>query len=80
MGIISVVISVAPAIGPTISGIILSSFTWHWLFWMMVPISLICLVVGGLVIRNVAEPRPAPFDVASVILSALAFGGGWCTR
>ncbi|WP_035758719.1 MDR family MFS transporter [Granulicoccus phenolivorans] len=75
MGIISVVISVAPAIGPTISGIILSSFTWHWLFWMMVPISLICLVVGGLVIRNVAEPRPAPFDVASVILSALAFGG-----
>ncbi|HEV7950719.1 MAG TPA: MFS transporter, partial [Glaciihabitans sp.] len=32
MGNISIVISVAPAIGPTISGLILSVLDWRWMF------------------------------------------------
>ncbi len=75
MGIIAIVISVAPAIGPTVSGFILNSLSWHWLFWVMLPIVLVALVVGGSVIRNIGETRRAHFDVFSVILSAFAFGG-----
>lgn len=75
MGVNSVVISVAPAIGPTLSGVILNAATWHWLFWAMVPVAALCLVVGAVVLTNVSEPRDTPFDVLSVVLSALAFGG-----
>lgn len=75
MGVNSVVISVAPAIGPTLSGIILNAATWHWLFWAMVPVAAACLIAGVFLLGNVSEPRAVPFDVASVILSALAFGG-----
>ncbi|CAD5990163.1 DHA2 family efflux MFS transporter permease subunit [Agreia sp. COWG] len=75
MGNISIVISVAPAIGPTVSGLILSVFDWRFMFWLVLPIALGALVLGFLKIPNVTEPRKAPLDVFSVILSAFAFGG-----
>ncbi len=75
MGIIAIVISVAPALGPTLSGFILNSLSWHWLFWFMLPIGILALVVGGYFITNVGETRAAHFDPLSFVLSALAFGG-----
>jgi DHA2 family lincomycin resistance protein-like MFS transporter len=75
MGNISIVISVAPAIGPTISGLILNAFSWRWLFGFVLPIALAALVLGMIKVRNVSTPRKAPLDVLSVILSAFAFGG-----
>src|SRR5699024_2723321 len=53
MGIISIVISVAPALGPTVSGFILNSLTWHWLFWIMLPIVAVTFIVGTLLIENI---------------------------
>ncbi|WIA99213.1 MDR family MFS transporter [Curtobacterium sp. MCBA15_012] len=75
MGNISIVISVAPAIGPTISGLILNAFDWRWLFGFVLPIAVAALVLGAVKVRNVSTPREAPLDVLSVVLSAVAFGG-----
>jgi DHA2 family lincomycin resistance protein-like MFS transporter len=75
MGNISIVISVAPAIGPTISGIILSTLTWRWMFILVLPIAIGALVLGAMRVKNVTEPRAVPIDVFSVILSAFGFGG-----
>ncbi|PZE55106.1 MFS transporter [Curtobacterium sp. MCPF17_001] len=75
MGNISIVISVAPAIGPTISGLILNAFSWRWLFGFVLPIALAALVLGMLKVRNVSTPRKSAIDVFSVVLSAFAFGG-----
>lgn len=46
MGIIGMVISAAPAMGPTVSGLILSVGSWRLLFWMVFPIGLIALLIG----------------------------------
>ncbi len=75
MGVITIVMSVAPALGPTVSGFILNRFTWHWLFWLVAPLIFIALVVGALFIRNIGETFRAPFDPLSVILAGLGFGG-----
>jgi DHA2 family lincomycin resistance protein-like MFS transporter len=75
MGNISIVISVAPAVGPTISGLILNAFSWRWLFGFVLPIAVAALVLGVLKVRNVTTPRRAPLDVLSVVVSAVAFGG-----
>ncbi|WP_425483025.1 MDR family MFS transporter [Cellulomonas septica] len=75
MGNISVVISVAPAIGPTISGLILSVLSWRWMFGLVLPIAVVAIVLGAMRLPNVTEPRYAKVDVTSVILSALGFGG-----
>jgi DHA2 family lincomycin resistance protein-like MFS transporter len=75
MGNISIVISVAPAIGPTISGFVLNYLHWRWMFILVLPIALAALALGARRIENVTTPRYAPLDVVSVILSAFAFGG-----
>jgi DHA2 family lincomycin resistance protein-like MFS transporter len=75
MGNISIVISVAPAIGPTISGLILSVLDWRWMFIIVLPIAVIALVVGAIRIPNVSEPRATPLDMVSVVLAAIGFGG-----
>ncbi|TXK17500.1 MDR family MFS transporter [Homoserinibacter sp. GY 40078] len=75
MGRISIVMSVAPAIGPAVSGLILQFLAWRGLFWVMLPISAAMLVIGIARVPNVSEPRKVPLDVLSVILSAFAFSG-----
>jgi len=75
IGNISIVISVAPALGPTISGLILSVFTWRWMFLLVLPIALAALIVGAIKVPNVTEPRKTPLDSLSIVLSALGFGG-----
>ncbi|WP_156448632.1 MFS transporter, partial [Mycobacterium sp. NAZ190054] len=76
MGTISIVIAVAPAVGPTLSGVILGSLNWRWMFWIVLPIALVALT-AGLVWLRVPDERqsPTPIDVISVPLSAIAFAG-----
>lgn len=75
MGNISIVMSVAPALGPAIGGVIVQAFDWRVIFILVLPISILALVLGAMRIQNVSEPRAVPLDVLSVILSAFAFGG-----
>lgn len=74
MGNISIVISVAPAIGPTISGLVLGALDWRWLFLLVLPIALASLALGAWKIRNVTEPTTAPIDLVSIPLAAIGFG------
>lgn len=75
MGNISVVIAVAPAIGPTISGLVLEHLSWRFLFVVVLPVAVAVLVLGARRMRDVTEPRATRLDVVSVVLSAVGFGG-----
>lgn len=75
MGVISIVIAVAPAIGPTISGVILDALDWRWMFWLVLPIALVAFAIGSALVENLTPTTATTFDALSVVLSALAFGG-----
>ena len=75
MGNVSIVISVAPAIGPTISGFILNYLAWRWIFLIVLPIALVMLLIGMRFVENVTETQKSRIDVLSVVLSAFGFGG-----
>jgi DHA2 family lincomycin resistance protein-like MFS transporter len=75
MGNISIVISVAPAVGPTVSGLILSSLSWRGIFWVVLPIALAALAFGAVRMVDIGEPRHIPIDILSVVLAAFGFGG-----
>lgn len=72
-GLVSVVIAVAPALGPTFSGLVLHSLGWRWIFILMLPLVVLALVVGLLLVRNFEEPTRPYLDVPSVFLSAAGF-------
>lgn len=75
MGNISVVIAVAPALGPTISGFILDHFVWRWVFGFVIPIAIIALVIGAVGMRSVGERSKTPIDYLSIPLAVFGFGG-----
>jgi len=75
MGNISIVMSLAPALGPVVGGAIVHFLPWQFLFILVLPIALLSLGLGLRLMVNVSTPRYAPLDVFSVIISALAFGG-----
>lgn len=75
MGTFGLVISFAPAIGPTLSGFIVDHWSWRVLFVMMLPIALGALVFAHFTLKNVTERTDPRLDVLSLILSTLAFGG-----
>ncbi|WP_116114230.1 DHA2 family efflux MFS transporter permease subunit [Amycolatopsis ruanii] len=75
MGTITIVIAVAPAIGPTIGGAVLASLGWRWMFWIVLPLALAALAIGAGWFRLDSATRKVPLDIPSVLLSALGFGG-----
>ena len=74
MGNIGIVISVAPALGPTIGGLILASFDWRFLFIFVLPVAIGTLVFGIVRMRSTNETRPTRIDALSVVLSVVGFG------
>jgi DHA2 family lincomycin resistance protein-like MFS transporter len=75
MGNISIVMSVAPAVGPAVGGLIVQALEWRFIFILVLPIAIFALVLGAKRVQNVTEPRKVPLDALSVVLSAFAFGG-----
>lgn len=75
MGNITVVIAVAPALGPTMSGFVLDHLGWRWIFGVVAPIALAALVIGARYVVSVSATGNQRIDVVSVPLSALGLGG-----
>ncbi|WP_089088296.1 MDR family MFS transporter [Secundilactobacillus pentosiphilus] len=74
MGTAGMVIGLAPAIGPTLSGWILMHYSWRMLFLSILPISLLVVIMGWFTLRKVLPTRKAPIDWLSVLLSVIGFG------
>lgn len=74
-GLAMLVLMAAPAISPTVSGLILSTMGFRWLFTLMLPFLAIALAGMLLFMTDVLERRESRVDVVSVILSCLGFGG-----
>lgn len=75
MGMFGLVISFAPAIGPTLSGWFIDIYPWRGLFYMVLPIVAIDLIVAYFILKNVTEKTNPKLDMTSIILSTLGFGG-----
>lgn len=75
LGIFNLVMFCAPAIGPTLSGLVIQSFSWRWLFFSIVPFSIVALILGYIYIKNVTELSKPNLDVLSILLSTIGFGG-----
>jgi len=75
IGMITVVTAVAPALGPTVGGIVLDSLGWRWLFWLALPLMAKVITIGAIKFRPGHTPSATPLDVLSVPLAAPGFGG-----
>ncbi len=75
MGNVSIAISVAPAMGPTVSGLILEHFTWRFMFVFVLPVAIAAFAIGAKYLTNVGETEKGKLDFLSVFLTVPGFGG-----
>lgn len=75
MALVTAVPAIAPAVGPAVSGLILSQLSWRWLFILMLPIIVATLALAAVKLRNVTVPERVSLDVVSLLLSIVGFGG-----
>lgn len=75
MGLVGLVIMFAPAIGPTLSGVIVEHLGWRYLFITVIPFALFSIIFAYKYLTNVSEVTKPKIDVLSIIFSTIGFGG-----
>lgn len=74
MGMVAIVLAVAPAIGPAFAGLVLHYLPWRYLFVVLLPIAAGALIVGLMFLRNIGTTRRSTLDSLSVLLAVTGFG------
>lgn len=75
MGIFGLITGFSPAIGPTLSGWILSYYQWPAIFLFVLIATLLNLLVSIKGVKNLTVTEAAQLDIPSILLSTYAFGG-----
>ena len=75
MGICGCAISLGPALGPTVAGIVLQFLTWHALFIMLIPILVLTMILAYFYLANVSSLTKPKVDIISIFLSTIGIGG-----
>lgn len=68
---------VAPILGPLVGGYLTTYWSWHWIFYLNIPISIVCVLLAWYHIPNeIADGQPKKrFDAVGFVLSGLALAG-----
>ena len=75
MGWYGLSIGVAPIISPTIAGLLVDSVGWRMIFVIAIAIMSLSLLCAVFIFEDVLPTMRKKFDVISLFISALAFGG-----
>ncbi|SUK10915.1 multidrug resistance transporter protein [Staphylococcus agnetis] len=74
MGLSGLVIQFAPAIGPTLSGVLVDHFSWRVPLYVVVVVAVIGYIFGFKYMHNFSTTKSVKLDKPSVMLSTLGFG------
>lgn len=70
MGAIGLIIGFAPAVGPSVAGLLVDSVGWRWLFGIVTILTVVVLVLSLVLLRNYGDFKRTSFDKLSVLLSS----------
>lgn len=62
---------VGPLIGPPVGGFITTYFSWHWIFWMHLPIGILGLTMATLYMPEFPAEAVPPLDIKGFFLSGI---------
>jgi DHA2 family multidrug resistance protein len=71
MGVLGIPILLAPALGPTIGGYVVTYSGWQLIFYINVPIGIIGFFMALFLLRNTAPQRGVRFDLPGFIFSTI---------
>jgi EmrB/QacA subfamily drug resistance transporter len=74
LGVWSGISGIAVALGPLVGGGVIQAASWHWIFWINVPIGIALLFAAAARLRE-SRGRPAALDLRGLALSAAGLFG-----
>jgi MFS family permease len=66
---------IGPLLGPPLGGFITTYLSWHWIFFINLPIGMIGFVLVQRFVENVRGEEQARFDFVGMILVGIGVGG-----
>src|ERR1044072_3062694 len=66
---------IGPVIGPPLGGFITTSFSWHWIFLINIPIGLLGIFMALKYIDPIRIEEPERFDLYGLVLAGIGLGG-----
>lgn len=75
MGMVGLVMGLAPALGPVLSGLVVEHYSWRILFYGVLPVAIANLFLAYASLKNVGDKNAAQLDLLSVLYSSLGFAG-----
>ena len=66
---------IGPLLGPPVGGFITTYISWHWIFFINIPIGITGIVLATIFIEDVRAKAPDPFDAVGMVLAGLGIGG-----
>ncbi len=64
----------APVIGPALGGFITEFISWHWNFWINIPLGIVGMVLVYAIVPPDTEFRNRPFDAPGFVLTGVTLG------
>lgn len=74
LGTMGIVMVFAPAIGPTLGGWVVQTYSWRLLFSALVPIGILDLVLAVIWMKDVLELSYPSFDLWGAVFSTIGLG------
>ncbi|MCH3906325.1 MAG: DHA2 family efflux MFS transporter permease subunit [Lactobacillus sp.] len=74
MGLSGIIINIGPAIGPTISGIVVDHYSRRMLFIILIPVSLVIIIATQFAVKNVVRAKTDQLDWVSVFTATGGLG------
>ena len=65
---------IGPVMGPILGGIIAEATDWRWVFFMIVPLGIMCLFVAAVSVGDQEKGTARKFDFTGFVALALAVG------
>lgn len=72
LGVWGIAVMAAPALGPPLGGWLVSVASWHWIFFVNVPLGLLAIVLGSRLLRDIGFRERRPFDATGLLLAGLS--------
>lgn len=64
--------TIGPIVGPPVGGFIVTYLSWHWIFYINVPIGILGVLLVTIFIEEMKEPTRTKFDLLGLLLSGSA--------
>ena len=75
MALLTMPALIGPMMGPALGGFITTYATWHWIFFINIPIGILGITLVTLFFENLKSEAREPFDLIGLVLIGCGVGG-----